>query len=275
MRGLILAMVLIGLAPMAMAQDVLAPEAFRDATIAAVRQHAPDAEIVTNDPLSFEVRRAGGETSTMNLDYAYSRYQSDPAMMGQLIDRWSRIAAFGPEQAQARDRIIAVLRDRTTIERYSAAFASAPRPSSLVHRPFIGDLVEVLVFDSAESIQYVTNLALEDLGVTPEEAWALAPVNLPARLGVVEEEQVATGVVVVGAASGIAPSALTFPTFCAAEESAHLQYLVPDREWYMVVDRRTGADLTALRDLMVRTGETTSRTVMVCRDGRLVEDEGY
>lgn len=260
-------------APLAYAQDLLSAEAFRDATIAAVRQHAPDAEIAVNDPLSFSVQRPGGHEFTMNLDFAYSRYRDDPSMMPQLIDRWSRLAAFGPEQAAARDRIIAVLRDRTTIEGYGAAFAAAPTPSTLVHRPFAGDLVEVLVFDSAEAIQYATNLALEDLGVTEEDAWALAVVNLPARLGVVQEDEVAPGLRAVGAESSIAPSALTIPGFCGVGDNAAFLYLVPDREWYVVADPRQGVDLRGLRDRMAQNGDTISRTVLACRDGRLVDYE--
>jgi len=258
----------------AYAQELLSPSAFRDATTAAVRELAPDAEIAVKDALSFSVTAPGGEEFTMNLDFAYRRYQADPTQMATLIERWSRIAAFGPEQAAARDRIIAVLRDRATVENYGQAFASAPQPMRLVSRPFAGDLYEVLVFDSAESLQFITNVALEELGVGEDEAWALAPQNLPERLGPVVTEEVAPGLVVVGADSSIAPSALTDPNFCAAGDNAALLYLIPDREWYIVADPRRGANLPDMRDRMAAAGDTISRTVLACRNGRLVDFEG-
>lgn len=273
MRVLMLA-VLILLAPLAYAQDLVSPSAFRDATIAAVHEHAPEAAIAVYDEFSFAVTMPDGQEMTVSLDFAYSRYQADPSTKDALIDRWSRMAAFGPEQSAGRDRIIAVLRDRATVDRYGQAFAEALRPARLVTRPFAGDLVEVLVFDSAESIQFVTNLALEELGVSGDEAWALAPLNLPQRLGAVVEEEVAPGLVVVGADSSIAPSALTLPGFCAIDDNAVFLYFIPDREWYVVADPRRGADLPGLRDRMAANGESISRTVLACRNGRLVDYDG-
>lgn len=258
----------------AQAQTPISEEAFRDAVIAAVRQNAPDAQIDVDGPLVFRVRLADGQDATLNLDYGYERVLEDPALLESQIERWGRVGAGVREEGEGgRDRIVAVVRPQAAIASLAEAFARAERPSQLLVRPLAGDLVEALVFDSTESVRYATNLDLAELGVSADEAWTLARVNLAPRLGPVTQEQLAEGLTAISSGSGLAPSALTDPSFCRTEARAALHYLVPERELYLAADPRTGVSLAELRDRLLQTSSTDSRTVLACRDGRLIDHE--
>lgn len=262
------------------AQQLLTPREFTDAAVALIQHNAPNAQIERRDDLSINVRGAtdGGEY-TMNFDNAYREYQANPAAMAEILDRWARMAAQGPEHAQMRERVVTVLRPRAMIDDFEAQSAAMRRqndlpPSALVWRPFAGDLVEVVVFDGAESIQYALVESLQELDITPDVAWTIAPDNLPARLGELEVLGVGgtQNLIYVTGGNGLAPSPLADSDFCATEQGPNFVFLIVDRNGYIAADRTKSAAVTEFRALLeqiMREGGSMSSTPIACQGGRM------
>jgi hypothetical protein len=236
------------------------------------------------DELSLNVRRPHEKALPefyLNLDNAYREYQGDPRALNDILDRWVRVATTPPESNQMAERIVSVLRPRALVEDYHREAAQARAnsnlpPSQLVWRPFAGDLVEIIVFDGAETIQYALVESLAEIGVTPERSWELAPTNLAARLGELEIGGVDGGdrLAYVTGGNGLAPSSLTNGGGVCNDRDARLLFLIVERNGYVVAD---GGDSVALRQFgdllneLRRGGDAFSLTPLGCREGRVVE----
>lgn len=280
MRGLVMGVALAcaAWAP-AWGQALLTPSEFRDAALAIIRAEAPNAEIDLRGDLGLIIRNPANTAmpeGTVNLDTGYAEYLRDPSALASIVDRWARFATQPPEASQRRDRVVAVLRSRAVLDGYVAAVAaSAPQdPSPLVWRAFAGDLVEVLVFDGAETLQYATEASLAELGLEPAAAWALAPENLPSRLGPLQVGAVegAGDLVYVTGGNGLAPSSLIDGRICSSQGAGDFVFLVVDRNGFVMADTGSPAARAQLMDLLKelqRTGASMSLTPLGCRDGRL------
>jgi hypothetical protein len=276
--GVLTALMLI-VAPAA-AQKPLSRAEFRDAVIAVVRAEAPDAEIEVTGELSFHVTRedpAGGDDDvdlTTNLDRGYEEHTWDPSTLDEVASRWARFATGPLEDNRMPERLVGIMRTQAHVVGFQEFMANAEEPGVLVWRPIAGDVVEMMVFDSAESVQFTTEDALAELNVTPERAWAMTVENLPARLGAIESEALAEGVELFSGGNGLAPSILLNPTLCAGEGNEWFSYLLVDRDAYVRGDRRVRGDvqIRAIRDGLVRDGDAFSATILVCAGGRLVEE---
>lgn len=262
------------------AQQLLTPREFGDATVAFLRNAAPDAALERRDTLSITVRRPNAEIPefTLNLDNAYLEYQRNPDALTEVLDRFTRFAIEPRENAQMRERIVIVLRSRAMIDQFAVQTAAlGPTdnpPSQLVWRPFAGDLVEILAFDGAETIQYAMDHMLAELGIAPEEAWAIAPGNLGTRLGQLEIGAVdgADRLAFVTSVNGLTPSMLTDPNFCAAPGLAAQVYMVVDRNGYIMAERSDPLGLRQLRSLHEQlngSGDAMSAAPVACEGGRL------
>jgi hypothetical protein len=282
MRSLILALALAFIAwPPASAQQLLSPSEFRDAAIAMIRAADPRAEVEVRDELGVNVRRpydAEMPEFFVNFDNAYLEYQNNPAALAAILQRWARVATGPAERSQMAERIVSVVRARAMVDSANRVAAGAREgsdqpPSPLIWRPFAGDLVEIIAFDGADTIQYATEEALADIGVTPERAWEMAPGNLPARLGELEIGGVEGGdrLAYVTGGNGLAPSTLT--NICVRSTTAML-FLLVDRNGYVVAERGDSVAMGQFRDLLDelrRSGDALSLTPLGCQQGRVVE----
>ncbi|MGE0743442.1 MAG: hypothetical protein AB7O98_19065 [Hyphomonadaceae bacterium] len=277
MRGLVAALfvLLLAQAP-AGAQDLMTPSEFRDAAIALIRAEVPEAQIEIRDELGITVRRPENQEMTefsINFDNGYAEYQRNPDAVTDILDRWVSFAILPPEESQMAERVVAVLRTRDTLTSYAAALAQGETPATLVWRPFAGDLVEIIVFDGAETIQYASEQSLSDIGLTPDMAWAMAPGNLPARLGELEVGGVdgADRLVYVTGGNGLAPSSLTDAQTCSGDR-ATWGYLIVERNGFIATDLSDAVARVQFRDLfedLLRQQASLSITPLACRDGRL------
>jgi hypothetical protein len=273
MRFLFVTFVMLFTASAALAQDVMTPAQFRDVYVERVTTAVPGATVTRSGDLSLSIATpATGEAGAMqiNLDRAYSEYTAVPDQLDVIVGRWVRIATTPPESAQLPERIVSVVRTQEHVIGYTRALARDGVEPRLVWRPLVGDLVEMIAFDSPDSIQLGTEDSLRDLNITPEQAWALAPRNLPARLGALTHETVAPGIVWVGGGNGLAPSVLTNAQWCAAPENANALYLVVDRDAFLMAERPAGVEaITRARNGMVSEGSAFSSTLVLCEGGRL------
>lgn len=282
MRGLILALALAVIAwQPASAQQLLSPSDFRDAAIAMIRAAEPRAEVEVRDELGVNVRRPYDTEMPeffVNFDNAYREYQNNPDALAAILQRWARVATRPAEHNQMAERIVSVVRARALVDSANRVVAGAREgsdqaPSPLIWRPFAGDLVEIIAFDGADTIQYATEEALAGIGVTPERAWEMAPGNLPARLGELEIGGVEGGdrLAYVTGGNGLAPSTLT--NICVRSTTAML-FLLVDRNGYVVAERGDSVAMGQFRDLLDelrRSGDALSLTPLGCQQGRVVE----
>lgn len=268
---LLVALLAVGIATPAAAQKPMSPSEFRDAAIAYLHSQAPEVEVVIEGELAVTVRRPveGDEPAEMqvNFDSGYREYLGNPDQLNDLLGRWSRLV-LTPSQERGHDRIISVLRHRDM-----ANVRLGEGQVSIVWRPFAGDLIEILAFDSAEQIRYAIPTDFEEIDLTAEAAWALTPQNVRTRMGPLERESLTPTMDLLSGANGITPSLLTVPDFCTAETAGKL-YLVADRNLIVIGDgRRDGERREFLRFAQSASngGDSLSATPLECRDGRLQE----
>jgi hypothetical protein len=255
----------------AWAQDVLSPSQFRDAAIALVQAQAPNVEVERVGELGAVVRRPveGGKPQefNVNFDSGYRDYTASPERLNDILGRWSRLI-LAPSQERGYERIISVLRHRDM-----ANVVLGGQQVSLVWRPFAGDLIELLAFDSAEQIHYATTEDLQQIEITADAAWALTPENVRTRMGPLVRESLSPSMDLLSGDNGITPSLLTVPDFCTPETAGKL-YLVADRNLIVIGDARSEAnrqEFAAFARAASLGGDSLSATPLECRDGRLRE----
>lgn len=262
------------------AQKLISPSQFRDAVAGAIVRLEPRAAIEVTGELSLHVTAppgANGEDEidmTSNLDRGYEEYSWDPATLDDAVARWARFAVVPMEDVTAPDRLIGIMRTQGHIAGFAEMMQQADQPSMLVWRPVSGDVVEIMVFDGAEAVQFTTEASLADLNLTSDQAWALTPQNLPARLGPIDRSEIGEGVELFSGGNGLAPSVLLSPGFCAADDAGRFTYLLVDRDAYIRGDRRLQGDILVrvIRDGLVRDQQAFSTTILACTGGRLQEE---
>lgn len=269
----------------AAAQSLLSPSEFRDAAMAMIRAVDPQAELEVRDDLALTIRRphnAEQPEFQFNLDYAYRQYQADPGALTDVLDHWVRFATQPLEQSRMAERVVAVLRPASMVDDFNRASAqvraeSGLAPMPLLSRAVAGDLVQVLVFDGAETIQYANEEALSEVGLTPDAAWAIAPTNLPARLGELELLGIggADRLVVITGGNGLAPSTLLQPDTCTGGLASFV-FLLVDRNAVVAgerADELAMLQLKALLEEVRRDPQPMSTTPITCHQGRVVEHQ--
>lgn len=133
------------------------------------------------DPDRFQVNGSDGGVQ-MNLGNLYEEYALLPDE--ERPDAVKRFVAslFPPELpktwAEARKQIMPSVRDRLFLELLSVR---ANKPAAVVQRALTDDLVEAIVYDGPNSMQFVTPSNLTDWGITEETLRAEAMKNLRAR----------------------------------------------------------------------------------------------
>jgi hypothetical protein len=273
MRTLLTVVAVLFATSLAWAQETMSTVQFRDLYAQRVAAAVPGATITPLESLSLRITLPGGgdaQEMTINLDRAYSEYSVAPDQLDTILGRWVRIASVLPLDAQLPERIVSVVRTADHVAGYAQALSQDGREVRLVWRPLAGDLVEMIAFDSPDAIQFGTEETLADMSITPEQAWVLAPQNLPARLGVLSQETLAPGLVWIGGGNGLAPSVLANAQWCAAPEHANALYLVVDRDSFLMAERPGGVDaITLVRNGMVGDGSAFSATLLACENGRL------
>jgi hypothetical protein len=273
MRLLLALVAMLFATSVAWAQETMSTAQFRDLYAQRVTAAVPGATITPLESLSLRIALPGGgdaQEMTVNLDRAYSEYSAAPDQLDTILGRWVRIASATPGDAQQPDRIVSVVRTADHVAGYAQALSQDGEDVRLVWRPLAGDLVEMIAFDSPDAIQFATEETISDISITPEQAWALAPQNLPARLGALSQETLAPGLVWIGGGNGLAPSVLANAQWCAAPENANALYLVVDRDSFLMAERPGAVDaITRVRDGMVSDGNAFSATLLACDNGRL------
>lgn len=280
MRVWVIALALaLGLFQQAWAQQVLSAREFVDTAIATIQQSQPQARFERRSELVLFVQDAVLPEATLNLHTAYDEYRANPSALTEILGRWTRIATLPPEDIEHAERLVVVLRPRAMIEQFARESAAIRvrnnrPPTELVWRPFVGDLVEVIIFDGEETQQIAMVETLARLNLTPEAAWTLAPTNLSNRLGPVQPVGVngAQHLVIIGGGNGLASSALLDPRFCATQQGPTFIFLFINPDAYVMANRTEPAamrEFWAFRRQLIGDGATMSETPFACEGGQL------
>lgn len=263
----------------AAAQQMLTRREFVDAAIATIQRAEPDARFERRGELGLFVQDAVIPEATLNLNTAYDEYRANPSALTEILGRWTRIATHPPEDIQHAERLVVVLRPRAMVEQFARESAEMRvrhnrPPTELVWRPFVGDLVEVILFHGEELDQFAMVESLAQLNLTPEAAWALAPTNLSSLLGPVEPVGVngAQHLVIIRDGNDLASSALLNPGFCATPQGPTFIFLLLSPSAYVTANRSEPAamrEFWAFHRQLVGDRATMSETPFACEGGRL------
>lgn len=122
---------------------------------------------------------AGREVSLSNLFDEYKRLEPE----GRPDFVQHSVAGFFPKEIpatwdEAKDDLLVTVRDRIFVELIRLR---SDEPLTLVHRPLADDLVEVIVYDGPDAMQYLNEEHLEDWGKTADEVFAHGRQRLAAR----------------------------------------------------------------------------------------------
>jgi hypothetical protein len=266
-----LAFACFGEAP-AQAQAGLNAAEFRDLVIARALAADPDLSIQRRDALGLEItppEDGAHRAQSVNLDRAFAEYQANPEQIEVIVGRWVRVIVNVIE-APSAERIVSILRPAAIIAAYEDEMRARGQDSPIARRPFLGDLIEVIAFDSPDSLMFATESAIADAGLSLAEAWALTDSNIAARLGSIGRYPVegAPRLTFLSGENGLTPSLLALPDVC-------LSY--PDG-MFLVLDRNVVLTGTANPESRAEFGRAAARfasrslshTPFACVDGALV-----
>lgn len=180
-----------------------------------------------------------------------------------------------PSRAEAlgeRARIVTLLRSRRMMEEAQARADLRGRASeALSWRAFPGDLAEVLAIDGPRGPEYATMDDLRDLNIGVRDAWALAPRNVPERLGALRIEALGgDGLVRLASdGQGFAPTALRGEACMVAGPAAVIALVLGPREFLFADLDAPDAEARFLRATraVIAEGLSMSQTPIRCRDG--------
>ncbi|MBN8232732.1 hypothetical protein JYK02_34960 [Corallococcus macrosporus] len=161
--------------------DAEDPDAFAEQALEALRAADPTGEL-KYDPERFLIQRYspdGGLGMSLFLGNFHREYlASPPEQRGALLARLGRAGVL-PEApatyAQARPRLMLVVRARDTFEQFSL---ESGEPAPVSWRPLGEVLAEALVQDTPDAMRYVPPEELSRWGITYEQARADALANL-------------------------------------------------------------------------------------------------
>lgn len=268
---LVAILALIGaMATPASAQDVISPAEFRDDVIGLLKAARADICVVVVDDWTLHFGTNEAECgNTLNIDNMYREYLGTPSQRAELQ---SKLAATGLGMLAERDlsdfesRLVVVLRP--------AEYAVLGDGEPAVHRPFAGDLIALLMLDSATTLSTLDAGTLSDHDLSEDQAFAQARRNLPDRMGDVVVE-VIEGITVIGAESGLATGLMWLPDSCDAVSEGRRAHIL-DRNTYFQVDGRDAVAAGRFAEIsagLIANDAALSRTVLVCESGAWVTSD--
>lgn len=267
----------LALALMACSQPVsaetLSAVDFRDAVANEIGRQHPGLCVEATDEYTLNLGRSPEDCSeaVLSTNYVYHQYSADPSHLQTYVNGLTSTAsaaiqALGSDSfVPDRARVVLVVRPSA----YSASMRAVPGSPAGLWRPFVGDLIAVLVQKDGELSRSLTAEDLSTLRLTEAEAWSLAITNLRTQIGALERTPNAQGAEVVTARSGLALSNLLLPETCRAG-GANFDAFVVDRATYFYADQRVSSATSMLASYagqLLQTSETYSDQLISCIDG--------
>lgn len=155
-------------------------EQFRDIVRQAVRRSAPGATVEAN-PNGFTLRMEGRPPIACNLRNLYASYSKSPKEKDAIIQTWlDSVVTEVPEHtwSEARITLRPMLKAADYITQARASLARQKTPDELPSQPFVGDLHVIVVREVGSTLTGVTQLQLDEWGVSFEETMKEALNNM-------------------------------------------------------------------------------------------------
>jgi uncharacterized protein YtpQ (UPF0354 family) len=216
---------------------------FTKAVAKAFRKAMPGTKIKVHGPLMLEVRPPDGETHQAALNTIYDFCQRNPDECEAAVERHVRQMSQTFLQVNAapdRKQLRAVLRPSGYVDAIRKVYAGKGEPP--VAR-FVGDLWIVCALDMPEAIKYLAPDDLAKLGLTPDEAIAIAKQNDAAMFAPLERAAAVLpgdGVGIVSNNAYDSSRLLTFESWApiAARSGGQLLVAAPAADAVVFLDAR-------------------------------------
>jgi hypothetical protein len=185
MRMVFVVLALLALGAASAALVASRPRDLRSEMMARLARAMPGAVLTLSpdEPLTILFKRANGEDGEFNLDAVagYCRTASAADCEAMKADFVRKLSTPHPEPTPASLRL--VVRDREYIDHVIAYGAKSPEKGDFAkYRPIGEDLYAVLAADGEETVALVGDVTLRKLGLTVDQAWALAEAQTSAIL---------------------------------------------------------------------------------------------
>jgi|GEM_PF-4019132 len=249
-------------------EDVMSIQQFTQVFHETLESRFPEAEFERAGPSEIEFASGpdSDEPGKIYTDYAYSVYESDPQSLDAVIDRWiSALPLNGDiDTSDAANRLVIVLRPID----YLQSIPESHR-EQMVHRPFQGDLLAMMMLDSPTTLASASLDMLEEEGIDVDDAFILAEANTRRLMGDVYGENY-DGIEVLESSNGLITGLPWLPETCRAG-GPDIAMMVMDRDFVMKVDFDPNSEpFNRFMDAaagMIMDGETFSTGVLLCTDG--------
>lgn len=206
----------------AAAADLLSPNQFRDAYVAAIRTARPDLKVTTSGAGEIDLVFPDGHKEFAFIDNAYSRYVSDPSQLRPILERYVAVlfSSAAMDQTSIKiDSLFVTIRPTTYLQLSRARFGKGRDNDGPMTRPFSGDLLEFIAEDTPQTIGIpVRSEVRKATKLTDEELWAQALATGAKLHGPLDVKVIAPGLVVVGANQSMASTTLLDGSLLAIPE---------------------------------------------------------
>jgi hypothetical protein len=255
--------------------QTLSPSEFRDAVAAEISKKHPGLCIEKPDASTIRIGRDRKHCSdaTVSTTYVYGQYRGDPGGLQTYVGGLAGVASTAIEAAGDRAfqpdpaSLVAAVRPAAYVKQLRNADGS----EGTLWRPFVGDLIGVLMQDSPEQMRSIGREDLKTLGLTEAAAWDLALKNLRAKIGPLQRSTNDQGAEAVSADSGLATSTLWLPETCRSG-GPNFDAFVVARDTYLYADQRSPKAMAMLAGYaadLLKSGEPTfSDTLISCIEGQ-------
>ena len=268
------ALLMVSCSPESRAQT-LSPSDFRDAVASEIAKQHPHLCIEKPAPstIEFGLNSQACNGAVMSTDYAYRQYLGDPRHLQTYVSGLTTVASSSIEALSQKpfqpdpSRLVVVIRPAA----YTSTLGTGKAGNGGIWRPFVGDLIAVLVQKDAELSRSLTAAQLKALGLTEPQAWNLALRNLRVQIGPLQRSANDQGAEAITANSGLATSDLWLPEACVAGGPDFDAFVVA-RDTYFYADQRKPKATSMLAGyaakLLQSGDETYSDTLISCIKGR-------
>ena len=216
------------------------PETFRDDMITRFNASNPEANFSRgSEPLVIDVKGGELDEGTINLHrvYTYCQTASAEECESERKNLADNLAQGAPEPSKESLRI--VVRDQQYLDYLNELYAKEGKGAErALYRQVGEDLYALIASDGPKTIAIVTASQLEDMGLTANEAWALADRNTKAIIPKLPEP------------AKLKSEAIAF------QEFPYLSALVADLDGWRRISEVVGSDLfmTVVSDQFVFVG---------------------
>lgn len=256
--------------------QTLSPSAFRDVVASEIAKRYPTLCIEKPNASSIHVGRTrqACNDAVVNTAFIYQQYVNDPTKLQVYVAALTSVAFAAldsvdrPQSTRLdRARLVAVIRPKA----YAESLRSNEGKVGGLWRPFVGDLIAILVQRDGAISRSLTADEVKALNLTEAEAWELALHNVRAKIGSLARSANSQGAETVTAESGLAVSNLWLPEACS-RAGANFDVFVVSRDTYFYADQRNPAATSTLAgyvaELLKSGQETYSDNLLSCIDGR-------